>query len=230
MSFIHTIDRKKNMNETLKHIFLCRCLRPLQQGAWGQSSVQVLLAASEAGFISSEMWSEEWWSEARGDGCDDGAIFSWLLLPLMVAVCVFACMLICSDFFFFSIIMQCSIWPWEEHVPEGCRERAEWMCDHFNLCVILDCTTSYLTTEQLSRALRTLLIQLFQLRARTHCRSQVWCKAREQKQVNLCILKRVSIYLLTHYVQNVVPNVKMQFNNLVRNPPFKTAFVGNLML
>lgn len=194
MGCIHTIDRKKrNMNEAPKHIFLCSCLRSLKQVAWGQSSAQELLAASEAGLISYEMWSEEWWSDAWGDGCSDCAIFSWLLLPLIVAqfACLRACVYV-RPFFFFYIVMQCSIWPWEEHVPEGYRERAEWMCDHFNLCVILDCTTSYLTTEQLSQAVRTLSIQLFQFHAYIHCRLQGWCTAGREKQVTF-LFKKIKI-------------------------------------
>lgn len=106
MGCIHTIDRKKrNMNEAPKHIFLCSCLRSLKQVAWGQSSAQELLAASEAGLISYEMWSEEWWSDAWGDGCSDCAIFSWLLLPLIVAqfACLRACVYV-RPFFFFTLL------------------------------------------------------------------------------------------------------------------------------
>lgn len=107
-------------------------------------------------------------------------------------VCVHAYM---WDLFFFYIVMQCSIWPWEEHVPEGYRERAEWMCDHFNLCVILDCTTSYLTTEQLSQAVRTLSIQLFQFHAYIHCRLQGWSTAGREKQVTFLFKKKKKIII-----------------------------------
>lgn len=36
-------------------------------------------------------------------------------------VCMRAYVWVCVSlfFFFFNVIMQCSVWPWEEHVPEG---------------------------------------------------------------------------------------------------------------
>ena len=100
------------------------------------------------------MWSGEWWFDAWGDGCSDRAIYSWLLLPLIVArfACLHAyvCVSLFFFFFFFLKTLLCNAVSdlGKKHVPEGYGERAVWMCDHFNLCVILDCTTSYLTSHR----------------------------------------------------------------------------------
>lgn len=118
------------------------------RATWGQHSAQELMAASKAGFISYEMWSEEWWSDAWGDGCGDSAIFSWLLLPLIVArfACLHAC--VCVSLFFFLTLLCNAVSDLGKNMCQRDRERAEWMCDHYNLCVILDCTTGYLTSHR----------------------------------------------------------------------------------
>lgn len=124
--------------------------------ARGQSSPQKLWAASEAELFYVCVTSEERMRKRRrrsSGGLTLGVMALFLTIVFFFSghycctVCVFACM--CWTFFF----LHCYAMQYltlGRTCARGDGGRAgmvgvvgtEWMYDHFNLCVILDCTTS----------------------------------------------------------------------------------------
>lgn len=187
------------------------------------------------------MWSEEWWSDAWGDGCSDSAIFSWLLLPLIVAW--LACMRMCwasfSPLFFLkkkNIIMQCSIWPWKEHVPGGYRE--SWV-NMWPFQPLRHPWVHKLATSLVTAAHRTLLIQLFLFHMLpAHCGAVImWVGVRlkwkngKKDIFSGIILNVISIHHLTTWCAKQYffkKKVKIPFEAISYNVSYKTASHRNL--
>lgn len=115
---------------------------------WGQHSVQELLAPHL------KQDSSVMRCEVKSGGPALGVMAAVIVLflvgfffPSLFArfVCLHAC--VCVRPLFLTLLCN-AVSDLGKNMRQRDRERAEWMCDHFNLCVILDCTTSYLTSHR----------------------------------------------------------------------------------